>query len=185
MAKYVALNGAPIEISEPWTGENASDLAEWADKVGVSRVVVRDGETTEQTIPFSNVLHLDLVEKRISVKSFGRATKEAEVGDRIGWDPKFFSDAVILITPAEFEDYSEEAQYEVETWRETLNLDHRFMYHAPTPEQIRLYEEGRDRFRELAEWIARIAPPSDEAKQAIDLIDMALMRTNAAIARHS
>lgn len=68
--------------------------------------------------------------------------------------------------------------------QERQRLLARFTYQAPTPDQVPLYEALRPQARDLAAWIFDNVPSSPERDQAIDLIDMAVMRANAAIARN-
>ncbi len=174
MAKYTAPWGSTVEISPAWTGQNRYEIDRWLCQLN-----------TEDLTPWSSVDGVSYAwragpfEELLLLKSAGQI--------RIPTDCRLIylgHGELNVVYPQDFEKYKSEDQQEVETWRETLNLDQRFIYHPPTPKQIPLHEEVRAKFRELAEWVARTAPPSDEAKQAIDLIDTALMRTNAAIARH-
>lgn len=61
-------------------------------------------------------------------------------------------------------------------------LDNWFGYHAPTPEQIPLYERIRKAGLEFARVIAECAPPSADQTAAIRKVREAVMTANAAIA---
>lgn len=65
------------------------------------------------------------------------------------------------------------------------DITRRFTYHAPTPDQIPRYEEIRNKAKDFALFLHETCPGGPELDQAIDLIDMAVMRANASIARRS
>jgi hypothetical protein len=61
----------------------------------------------------------------------------------------------------------------------------RFTYHPPKEEQIPKYVEIRDTARQFALVIHDLCPDSPELDEALTYIDIAVMRANASIARHS
>lgn len=65
------------------------------------------------------------------------------------------------------------------------DLIHRFTYHPPTADQIPKYERIRDEARSFALLLEELAPDSAELDEAYTHIDIAVMRANAAIARHT
>ena len=64
-------------------------------------------------------------------------------------------------------------------------LETRFTYHAPSKEQIPLYEEIRYQVRKLAEFIVANTPESREQSLSLTALDEATFWANAAIARRS
>ena len=65
-------------------------------------------------------------------------------------------------------------------------LDIRFTYHPPRNEaQLRLYEELREKVRQLASFVVRNRPNSREQSLAVTKLEEAVMWANAAIARRS
>jgi hypothetical protein len=70
------------------------------------------------------------------------------------------------------------------TLTDHLRIADRFTYHAPTPDQIPLYEEIRNRARLLAVLLGNICPPSQELTMAVNSLDQMVMWANASIARH-
>src|SRR5882762_4094813 len=65
----------------------------------------------------------------------------------------------------------------------TINdLDHIFTYHAPTPEQLPLYENIRSAGRNLAEVILNSTIPCADQQAAIRHVREAVMTANAAVA---
>jgi hypothetical protein len=64
------------------------------------------------------------------------------------------------------------------------DIRNRFTYHAPKNDQVERYAALRDRFRELAEYIASHTPASREQSTALTHLDIAMMQANAAIARN-
>lgn len=63
-------------------------------------------------------------------------------------------------------------------------IENNFKYHAPTPEQIPMYEEVRDRAKELALFYVSQCPDSRELSLALTHLEEAVMWANAAIARN-
>lgn len=63
-----------------------------------------------------------------------------------------------------------------------VDLDHLFSYHAPTPEQIPLYEALRAKGGEFARLIGALCPPGPDRSHAIRQVRDAVMWANAAIA---
>lgn len=63
------------------------------------------------------------------------------------------------------------------------DLDNRFGYHRPGPQQVAQHEQIRTTARELAELLTDICPPSRELSLAIGACEEAMMWANAAIAR--
>jgi hypothetical protein len=61
----------------------------------------------------------------------------------------------------------------------------RFTYHPPTSTQIPKYERIRAEAKDFALLLFELCPDSVELKEAIIHIDIAVMRANAAVARHS
>lgn len=64
-------------------------------------------------------------------------------------------------------------------------LDIRFTYHPPTPEQVPKYEQTRKRAREMAEFIDEQAPDCREKSLALTALDEVVFWGNAAIARRT
>lgn len=62
-------------------------------------------------------------------------------------------------------------------------LDRRFTYHAPKPDQVPRYEQIRAEARQLAETFVRLCPTSRELSLALTHLEEAVMQANAAIAR--
>jgi hypothetical protein len=63
------------------------------------------------------------------------------------------------------------------------DLDNRFTYHSPTPEQVNLYFNVRATAKRLAEDIDLWAPDGREKSLAITKLEEVVFWTNAAIAR--
>lgn len=63
-------------------------------------------------------------------------------------------------------------------------IENIFSYHPPFTGQPERYIEIRQLAKEFALRLEELCPPSDERKDAIRHIDYAVMRANAAIARH-
>lgn len=59
-----------------------------------------------------------------------------------------------------------------------------FVYHAPKPGQPEKYTALREKAKELALLILDLTPESHEQDTALDLLNLATMEANAAIARH-
>ena len=68
---------------------------------------------------------------------------------------------------------------------EREELDIRFTYHPPTPDQVPKYEEVRARAKRLAEFLDVAAPDSREKSLALTHLDEVVFWANAAIARRS
>jgi hypothetical protein len=64
------------------------------------------------------------------------------------------------------------------------DLENRFTYHAPSPEQIPVYQELRDRGKSAAALMNEVCPESRELSLAHTKLEEAIMWANAAIARH-
>ncbi len=64
-----------------------------------------------------------------------------------------------------------------------LELDLRFTYHAPSPNQVVKYDAIRNMARGLAVHILTLTPESREQSLAITHLEQAVMWANAAIAR--
>jgi hypothetical protein len=64
------------------------------------------------------------------------------------------------------------------------DLDVIFTYHAPPDEHTaQVHEEVRRRCLNIARWMRDVIPPCDERDQAINHLDYAMTRANAAVAR--
>jgi hypothetical protein len=64
-------------------------------------------------------------------------------------------------------------------------VETRFTYHSPTPEQVPKYQSIRDHAKELAYVISDLAPESREKALALTKLEEAVMWANAAVARRS
>lgn len=64
-------------------------------------------------------------------------------------------------------------------------MDARFTYHAPKPEQIPVYNTLREEGRKIAGLIELAVPESREKALAFTHLEQAIMWANAAIARRS
>jgi hypothetical protein len=64
------------------------------------------------------------------------------------------------------------------------DLDNRFTYHAPRPEQVPLYENVRATAKRFAEDINAWCPDGREKSLAITHLEEVVFWANAAIARH-
>jgi len=62
-------------------------------------------------------------------------------------------------------------------------LQHRFMYHAPRPDQIQQYQNLRSKALELAKIIVAECPSGSERSTALTHLDACIFFSNAAIAR--
>lgn len=62
-------------------------------------------------------------------------------------------------------------------------LEHRYSYHAPTPDKIKIHEYVRKSGLELAKDIAAMCPDGREKSLALTRVEEAIMWANAAIAR--
>ncbi|SLJ40239.1 Uncharacterised protein [Mycobacteroides abscessus subsp. abscessus] len=63
------------------------------------------------------------------------------------------------------------------------DIDHRFNYHRPDPEQVTSHETIRGKCREPAHDLDTILPPGREKSVALTKLEEVLMWGNAAIAR--
>lgn len=66
---------------------------------------------------------------------------------------------------------------------EQCDLDKRFTYHPPVGDQAEMYVQIRNKSKELAELINKLAPESREKSLAMTKIEEAVMWANASIAR--
>lgn len=64
-----------------------------------------------------------------------------------------------------------------------LELDNRFTYHRPRPDQLPRYQYIRETAKNLARLIAKFTPPSREQALALTKLEEAVMHANSAIAR--
>lgn len=64
-----------------------------------------------------------------------------------------------------------------------LELDNRFTYHSPRPDQLPRYQYIRETAKNLARLIAKFTPPSREQALALTKLEEAVMHANSAIAR--
>lgn len=60
--------------------------------------------------------------------------------------------------------------------------ENRMAYHPPTDSQVRIYEENRRRFIELARYLFDTLPPSEERKRALWQLNEALKMANQTVA---
>jgi len=65
------------------------------------------------------------------------------------------------------------------------DIEIRFVYHAPKPEQLPKYQELRDMGKALAIFIATNVPDSREQALALTHLEDTIMWANAGIARRS
>ena len=65
------------------------------------------------------------------------------------------------------------------------DLDNWFSYHAPSSEQVVTYEEIRDKFKGLAEYLNSVVPDSPDKTAAFRDLRNCVMRFNLAIACNS
>jgi hypothetical protein len=63
-----------------------------------------------------------------------------------------------------------------------FDLDHLFIYHAPTPEQVEQYQRIRDAAKEFARVVIENTPPSADQSTAIRKLRECVHVANAAIA---
>lgn len=63
-------------------------------------------------------------------------------------------------------------------------IEKKFTYQSPKPDQLPRYEELRGSAREFAKLIVKYCPPSPERDSAITQLQLANMLANAAIACH-
>lgn len=64
----------------------------------------------------------------------------------------------------------------------TVDLDHLFTYHPPTPDQIEVYQRLREAGKDLAVLIGDLVPSSPERSTAIAKVRESVMWANAGIA---
>ena len=64
------------------------------------------------------------------------------------------------------------------------DIDNRFMYHAPKPGQMEMYQDIRTLAKELALEIDEVVPDGREKSLAITRLEEAVMWANSGIARH-
>ena len=64
-------------------------------------------------------------------------------------------------------------------------LENRFSYHAPTPEQPAKYEAVRSMAKQFAYFLLEVTPSSREQSTALTKPDEVVFFANAAIARRS
>lgn len=64
------------------------------------------------------------------------------------------------------------------------DLDNIFTYHAPSPEQVKVYEGLRKQAKELSEIFVVECPQSRERSKALECVEQAVMWANASIARN-
>jgi len=62
-------------------------------------------------------------------------------------------------------------------------VDNDFRYHAPTPEQIKVYANVRSGALALALHLIEVCPPTRELYMALTKLEECVMHANAAIAR--
>lgn len=63
-------------------------------------------------------------------------------------------------------------------------IENNFSYHAPKPGQPEIYQEIREKAKELAYMIDELAPGSREKSLAMTNLEQAVFWANAAIARN-
>lgn len=63
-------------------------------------------------------------------------------------------------------------------------IENNFKYHAPKPGQSEIYEQIREKAKELADLIDEKCPKSREASLAMTNLEQAVMWANAAVARN-
>lgn len=63
-------------------------------------------------------------------------------------------------------------------------IERMFTYHPPKGNQAQRYERLRESSKHLAYLIVQSTPNSDEQKQALMFLNLAIMSANAAIARN-
>lgn len=64
-------------------------------------------------------------------------------------------------------------------------VEKRFTYHPPKPEQLPKYERLRDEAKKFALTIVELCPESRETSLALTKIEEGVMHANSAIARRS
>ncbi|MEK3784661.1 Acb2/Tad1 domain-containing protein [Paenibacillus sp. FSL R5-0810] len=63
-------------------------------------------------------------------------------------------------------------------------IENNFSYHAPKPGQPEIYQEIREKAKELAYLIDKLAPNSREKSLAMTSLEQSVFWANAAIARN-
>jgi hypothetical protein len=63
-------------------------------------------------------------------------------------------------------------------------IENDFTYHSPKGDQVGRYAQIRDKGKEFALLIAELTPESAEQEHALQLLNLATMSANAAIARN-
>ncbi|ASA22328.1 DUF7681 family protein [Paenibacillus donghaensis] len=63
-------------------------------------------------------------------------------------------------------------------------IENNFKYHAPKPGQPEIYEQIRNKAKELAELIDDLTPKSREQALAMTNLEQSVMWANAAVARN-
>lgn len=63
-------------------------------------------------------------------------------------------------------------------------IENNFSYHAPKPGQTEIYQEIREKAKELAYLIEKLAPNSREKSLAMTNLEQSVFWANAAIARN-
>ena len=58
-----------------------------------------------------------------------------------------------------------------------------FVYHPPTPEQVPVYNEIRERAKDFALYLERTVPHGRELSTALTHLEAAVMMANAGVAR--
>lgn len=71
------------------------------------------------------------------------------------------------------------------TTQTTEELERRYTYHAPTQEQVLIYQSLRDHAKSFAAHIESVCPSSREKAIAHTLLQQCVQMANAAIAIHS
>lgn len=66
-----------------------------------------------------------------------------------------------------------------------LEIECRFTYHPPKPEQLTKYLELREKAKEFAKLVAELVPESREQALALTKIEEAVMHANSGIARRT
>lgn len=66
-----------------------------------------------------------------------------------------------------------------------VELENRFIYHAPKPEQVKQYENIREFANQYAIYLNDVVPESREKSLSITHLEEVVFWANAAIARNS
>lgn len=64
------------------------------------------------------------------------------------------------------------------------DIETRFTYHAPSPEQVPVFQEIRDQAKAFATRINEVVPNGREKSLSITALEETVMWANAGIARH-